>query len=46
MRQNFFFCKLNIKDGNVFNTYIYDNNNKNIYMHIYKNKFTKMSMSF
>ena len=29
------FCKLNIKDGNVFYTdiyYIYDNNTKNIYM--------------
>ena len=31
-----FFCKLNIKEGNVFYTYIYKNNNKNIYMFIYK----------
>ena len=38
------FCKLNIKDGNVFYTdiyYIYDNNTKNIYMVIYKKKFKK-----
>ena len=32
----YFFCKLNIKEGNVFYTYIYKNNNKNIYMFIYK----------
>ena len=47
---NYFFRKLNIKDGNVFYTdiyiYIYDNNNKNMYMFIYKKKFKKMSTPF
>ena len=39
--KNFFFCKLIIKDGNVFTQiYIYDNN-KNIYMLIYKKSLKK-----
>ena len=38
--KKFFFCKLNIY------IYIYDNNNKNIYMLIYKKKFKKTSTSF
>ena len=49
MKSWLFFCKLNIKDGNIFYTdiyCIYDNNNKNIYMFIYKKKFKKMSTSF
>ena len=49
MKNLLFFCKLNIKDDNVFDTdiyYIYDNNTKNIYMVIYKKKFKKMSMPF
>ena len=50
-RKEWFFCKLNIKDGNFFlhryiyiyiYIYIYDNNNKNIYLFIYiKKKFKK-----
>ena len=39
--KNCFFGKLNIKDGNG-NIY---NNNKNIYVFIYKKKFKKMSKS-
>ena len=49
MKSWLFFCKLNIKDGNIFYTdvyCIYDNNNKNIYMFIYKKKFKKMSTPF
>ena len=49
MKNGSFFCKLNIKDGNAFYTdiyYICDNNNKNIYMFMYKKKFKKMFMPF
>ena len=44
--KNYLFCKLNIKDGNVFYTYIYNNNNKNIYMFIYKKSLTKCLCRF
>ena len=36
--RKWFFLKLNIKDGNVFYTYISDSNNKIIYMFIGKKK--------
>ena len=42
-----FFYKLNINDENVIlHRDIDDNNNKNIYMLIYKRKFKKMSKPF
>ena len=44
MKSWLFFCKLNMKDGNVFYTdiyYIYENNNENIYTFIYIKKLKK-----
>ena len=47
-KKNYFFCKVNMKDGNVFYTdiCIYDNNNKNIYMFIYKKSLKKCLRHF
>ena len=45
--KNYFFVNSTEKMVMFFtHIYIYDNNNKNIYMFIYKKKFKKMSTSF
>ena len=46
-KREFFFCKLNIKDGNVFyKIYRHDNSTKNIYMFIYKKRLKKCLYRF